>query len=62
MLVLELNRFLHMPGRVPPAPVPWDLVVADVAIIGITVGLVAMSLKGIAEIVRGRREVARAAR
>jgi hypothetical protein len=37
-------------------------VVADVAIIGITVGLVAMSLKGIAEIVRGRREVARAAR
>jgi heme/copper-type cytochrome/quinol oxidase subunit 4 len=62
MLVLELNRFLHMPRRVPSAPVPWDLVLADVAIIGITVGLVAVSLRGIAEIVRRRREFARAAR
>jgi len=60
MLVLELNRFLHMPERTPPAPIPWDLVAAAVVIIGLTVGLVVMSLLGIVEIVRQRREVARA--
>ena len=55
MLVLQLVRFLRMPALADPRPVPWNLVVADVAIIGLTVGLVAISLKGSAAIVRERR-------
>jgi carbon starvation protein len=62
MLVLELNRFLHMPEKTPPAPIPWDLVGAAVVIIALTAGLVVMSLKGIVEIVRQRRELAQAGR
>ena len=51
MLVMQLIDFL----RKPAGAVPWDLVVADVALVGLTLGLVVMSVKGIARIVAQRR-------
>jgi hypothetical protein len=43
-----------MPQAAQPKPVPWDLVVADVAIIGLTVGLVILSVSSIRRLIRER--------